>query len=201
MVGARVHGRRGSLPLASEMTDAEAELVLRATADDRRAFSALVELHWARLVRLARSVVGEAEAEDAVQDGLVAAWRRLGELRQPAAFGPWVTRVVLRLCLRRSRRRRPWAPLDAVAEPAWEDDPGARLDVPRLLAALAPRQRAVMHLTAVDGLTDGEIAVLLSLTPAGVRSHRRRARRRLERLLAATPAGRPAAAAADGAGR
>jgi len=77
----------------------EPEVVARAAAGDAGAFSLLVELHWARLVRLARSVLGEADAEDAVQDGLVVAWERLPSLREPAAFRPWVTRLVTRTCL------------------------------------------------------------------------------------------------------
>ena len=168
------------------MNGDEPEVVARAAAGDAGAFSLLVELHWARLVRLARSVLGEADAEDAVQDGLVVAWERLPSLREPAAFRPWVTRLVTRTCLARARRsaRRPGrAPLAAaadVAHPAGGTDAG--LDVARCLAALAPRQRAVIHLTAVEGMSDSEIGRLLGITPGSVRAHRRRARRRLEHL-------------------
>ncbi|HEX2162843.1 MAG TPA: sigma factor, partial [Thermoanaerobaculia bacterium] len=76
----------------------------RAAAGDEAAFAALVEAHWPRLVRLARSVVGEADAADAVQEGLVIAWRRLRGLREPAAFPAWLTRVVARRALARARR-------------------------------------------------------------------------------------------------
>jgi DNA-directed RNA polymerase specialized sigma24 family protein len=53
-------------------------LVRAALGGDREAFGLLVERSWHRLVRLALSVVGELEAEDAVQDGLVASRRRRG---------------------------------------------------------------------------------------------------------------------------
>jgi len=165
------------------MRDSETLLVERAREGDREAFAALVEAHWDRLVRLARSVVGEAESEDLVQDGLLVAWRKLGGLTEPSAFSSWVTRVVLRLCLRRTRFRRPWIPLDRVPEPTADSDPGTRIDVERLLGSLAPRQRAVIHLTAVEGMADSEIAALLGISPAGVRSHRRRARERLTHRL------------------
>lgn len=166
-----------------DMNEAEPDLVRRAAGGDRGAFCALAEERWVALVRLARSVVGELEAEDAVQDALVDAWRRLGTLREPAAFSAWLQRVVLRRCLGRVRRRRLWLPLAAAPEPAAERHPEAALDVERLLAALAPRQRAVMHLTVVEGMSDSEIATLMEITPASVRSHRRRARRRLGQLL------------------
>ena len=160
----------------------ESELVRRASQGDKQAFGQLVENHWSRLVRLARSVVGEADAEDAVQDGLIRAWKKLSQLADPAAFGPWVSRVVVRVCLKRARSRRTTlVPLEAAPEPRFHPNPGAGMDVARLLASLTPRQRAVMHLTVVEGMTDSEIAPLLGISAASVRVHRHRARGRLER--------------------
>ena len=57
------------------------------------------------------------------------------------------------------------------------------IDVGRLLRRLAPRQRAVLHLTAVEGLTDSEIASVLDITPSSVRVHRLRARKRLQEIV------------------
>jgi RNA polymerase sigma-70 factor, ECF subfamily len=140
-----------------------------------------VERHWAPLVRVARSVVGDAEAEDAVQDALVVAWRNLSTLRDPQAFPAWVERAVLRRCLRRARFRLRWLPLETA--PDLSSPPRQpELQVGRLLACLPPRQRAVMHLTVVEGRSDSEIGELLGIDAASVRSHRRRARQRLEAL-------------------
>jgi RNA polymerase sigma-70 factor, ECF subfamily len=156
---------------------------------DPEAFAASVEGEWDRLVRLARSVVGEAEAEDAVQDGLIAAWRRRSSLRDPAGFSAWLTRIVLRQCLRRFRwvRWRRFLPLEAAPEPRTAGDAGDRLgaeiDVERLLRRLAPRQRAVLHLTAVEGMSDSEIATLLGIAAGSVRAHRRRARQQIDRWM------------------
>ena len=91
--------------------------VARAAAGDRAAFGRLVETEWNRLVRLARTVVGDGDAEDVVQDGLLRAWRALPGLRDPHAFPTWVARVVLRRCFRRNRRHRPSVPLEAAPEP------------------------------------------------------------------------------------
>jgi RNA polymerase sigma-70 factor (ECF subfamily) len=162
----------------------ESELVLQAGQGDQAAFGRLVEHHWPRLVRLARSVVGEAEAEDAAQDGLLRAWRKLPGLREPAAFSPWLSRVVVRVCLRQARgRREGLVSLEVVPEPSSESNPGPRIDVGRLLASLPPRQRAVMHLTVVEGMTDSEIAPILGIAPSSVRAHRHRARERLEKQV------------------
>ena len=63
------------------MKQAEPDLVRRAAGGDHAAFATLTETHWAPLVGLARSVVGESTAEDVVQDALVTAWSKLSSLR------------------------------------------------------------------------------------------------------------------------
>jgi RNA polymerase sigma-70 factor (ECF subfamily) len=165
------------------------ELIVRARERDIAAFSMLVERRWNGLVRFARSIVGEAEAEDVVQDGLIKAWRKLPGLRTPEAFTAWSLRIVARLGFRRARRRQ----LVPLIEASGTRDARsiARLqaiDVEMVLAMLPPRQRAVMHLTVIEGMTDTEIAAALAITAAAVRSHRRRARMTLSRVFPAPAA-------------
>lgn len=159
------------------------DLVRRALDGSREAFGALVETHWDRLVRLARSVVGDAEAEDVVQDSLVVAWTRLARLSDPHKFGSWVSRIVFRRCLRTNRWQRGRVSLDAIVEPSRFCDPEVSVSAWQILARLAPRQRAVFHLTAVEGMTDAEIAPVLGITPASVRAHRRQARAGVARII------------------
>ena len=64
-----------------------------------------------------------------------------------------------------------------------EGNPSAGIDVWQILRKLAPGQRAVLHLTIVEGMTDVEIGRALGITAASVRSHRRRAKETIERLL------------------
>jgi RNA polymerase sigma-70 factor (ECF subfamily) len=169
--------------------------VVRAAAGDADAFGELVEELWAPLVGLARAVLaGDPEAEDVVQEALVVAWRRLPALRDPARFPAWVRRIVVRRCLGHLRRRRLQPiPLELSAgedrraqRPAatnFASASEAAIDVSRLLAALPPRQRAVLYLTAVEGRTDREIAAMLGILPPTVRVHRLRAARRLRSWL------------------
>ncbi len=163
----------------------EIELVDRARAGEIEAFTGLVERNWARLVGFARSVVGDSEAEDCVQESLVAVWKKLSSLRDSAAFQSWVLRIVARRCVRRARGRARFVSLTLVPD---EADPRSRgeseaLQVESVLALLPPRQRAVMHLTVVEGMTDSEIGAALAISPASVRSHRRRARETLSPRL------------------
>jgi RNA polymerase sigma-70 factor (ECF subfamily) len=168
----------------------ELELVRRAQSGDPEAFGGLVQRHWSRLVRFARSMVGDEAAEDAVQESLLLCWRKLPGLARPESFGAWINRILFRRCLR--LRRRQWVQEVALervpATPA--GNPHDAAWVSELLSALAPRQRAVMHLTVVEGHTDTETAGLLGIATSSVRAHRRRARRRLDALIGGGADGR-----------
>jgi RNA polymerase sigma-70 factor (ECF subfamily) len=162
--------------------DNDSALVRRAMEGDREAFSDLAAAHWRRLLALARSIVADLEAEDVVQEALIKAWRKLGSLREAKAFNAWLTRIVANTAVARARRRRFFEPIDGIAIAAMEAPVELRIDVGRLLRGLAPRQRAVLHLTAIEGYTDSEIAEALGISSSSVRVHRLRARRNLAEL-------------------
>lgn len=109
--------RFGPLGYSLKMDLNDRALILRAQQRDVAAFSALVERWWVYLVRFARSVVGEADAEDVVQDGLLTVWDKLPALRVPEAFPAWTVRIISRACFRRARRQRKMVPLTAAV---WE---------------------------------------------------------------------------------
>jgi RNA polymerase sigma-70 factor (ECF subfamily) len=160
-----------------------ASLVRAARDGDTAAYGTMVEACWDDLVRFARSIVGDAEAEDAVQECLVRAWRELPRLRDPGRFQAWVTTAVFRQCLR--WKRWSWWRRERLADVpprAPAPDPGPDLDVARLLDRLTRRQRAVLHLTVVEGMSDAEIGEALRMAPGTVRAHRRRARATLRTL-------------------
>jgi len=165
------------------VSDPIASLVVAAQGGDLRAFAALVERHWAMLVRVARSVVGEAEAEDLAQEALIVAWRKLDGLSEPSSFPSWVTRIVFRRSLRRARRREPDVALTSLGDPGHTPDTESALYVWQVLSRLAPRQRAVMHLTVVEGMADSEIGAALGISASSVRVHRMRARERVGELM------------------
>lgn len=104
-----------SLPTsaAPAMVDARFEdettrLVVRARAGDREAFGALVDLHHRSARRVAVAALGDlAEADEAVQDACLTAWRRIDRLDDPGAFRAWLLRITWRKAL--DRRRSPGA--------------------------------------------------------------------------------------------
>ncbi len=179
----------------SDSTSDVADLVRLARKGDREAFGDLVERYWLELVALARGILAtDVDAEDMVQDALVHAWQRLWTLRDPERFGPWVRRIVTRRCLTRARRRRLKEPIETGGEigeagstatvplQAASPEPGCRIDAVRLLAALAPKQRAALYLTWIEGCTDREAGRAMGLRPATVRVHRFRGLERLRKM-------------------
>ena len=159
--------------------------IQRAQARDIDAFSSLVESHWLPLVRFARSIVGVSEAEDAVQESFLVAWKKIGSLEKPESFVPWMLRIVSRRCFRRAGTRArflPWMAAEKGLEPSVAASTG-EFEVESILSRLPPRQRAVMHLTVIEGMSDGEISRCLGIRSGSVRSHRKRARQSLVRLL------------------
>jgi RNA polymerase sigma-70 factor (ECF subfamily) len=165
------------------VSDELADLVTAAQGGDRRAFGSLVELHWAMLVRLARSVVGEADAEDLAQETLLVAWRKLAALSDATRFPSWITRIVFRRSLRRARRRRSEVALESLGNPGHTPDTEGDLYVWQMLSRLAPRQRAVLHLTVIEGMSDSEIGASLGISASSVRVHRMRAREQVGKLM------------------
>ncbi len=97
----------------------DALLAVRAAEGDEDAFAVLVHRHAPALIRLATSLLGTgAEAEDAVQDAFLSAWRRLPEFQGRSAFGTWIYRIVTNRCLNVLRARRPVASLEAAGDVA-----------------------------------------------------------------------------------
>jgi len=193
---------------AAETPDAGGDLAAaaaRARAGERAAFRELIELSSPRIYRLALRVVRDPdEADDVVQETYIRAWDRIEELRDPAAVTGWLSRIARNAARDRLRwwkrlRREPFddatglARLMAEAQTRGARSPDEELAsaetsaaLARAVAALPERQRVVLLLREVDGMSYEEIAEALGIPIGTVESrlHRGRAAlaRRLERL-------------------
>ena len=94
-----------------------------------------------------------------------------------------MTRIVANTAVARARRRRLLQTINGAEIMALDASLDDRIDVHRLLVKLAPRQRAVLHLTVIEGLSDSEIAEALGISSSSVRVHRLRGRRQLGRIV------------------
>ncbi len=182
------------IPFSPTMGDdgtrgSERGFVIAAQRGDGRAFAELVRRHERRAYAVARAIVlSHEDAEDAVQDGFLHAYRALDRFRPDQPFGAWLNRIVANAALDLVRRRKvrdaDELP-DSVALPF--RDPGEAGELrERLSAALAQlpeRQRAVIVLHDVEGFTHGEIGGMLGIPEGTARSDLHHARAALRRSL------------------
>jgi RNA polymerase sigma-70 factor (ECF subfamily) len=89
----------------------DASLVIRAQRGDRAAFGLLAAEIATRFLAVSRRILRDVDvAEDATQRALVAIWRDLPQLRDPARFDAWSYRLLVRACYAEGRRARQWSP-------------------------------------------------------------------------------------------
>jgi RNA polymerase sigma-70 factor, ECF subfamily len=107
-------------------------------AGDREAFRALVDRESAAVIRACHRVLGDIhEAEDAAQEAFVTAFRSLAGWRGEGPFGAWLTRIAVRIAIRRAQRRRDVTWIDP-ADPARGRDIAGGAD-PASISILAER--------------------------------------------------------------
>jgi RNA polymerase sigma-70 factor (ECF subfamily) len=156
----------------------------RAQAGDAEAFRQLVIEHQARVFGIALRLTGQrADAEELAQDVFVKLHAALAQIESPAHLTHWLLRTVSHRVidrLRQQARQGVRVPLEALDEsPAAQalesaDDPLAAAQLHRLLLQLQPDARAVMLLRYQEDLDPTDIAALLDMPLATVKSHLRR---------------------------
>lgn len=189
---------------ASPLTDVE--LARRVGAGDQAAFTLLMRRHNQSLYRAARSILkDDAEAEDAVQEAYLQAYRSMGSFRGDAKLSTWLMRIAVNEAIARTRKRTRRAEVihlegDAVsnceapeatmnqATPEQPEQGAQRAETRRLLEkkidALPDAFRAVFVLRALEDLSVEETATALGINEATVRSRFFRARGLLREALA-----------------
>ena len=188
--------------------DDDADIVRRIVAGDRTAFELLMRRHNRRLYRLARATLrNDAEAEDALQDAYLNAYRSIAQFRGDARLFTWLSRLVLNECfarMRRDARRQNVLPmlhdcpddehmssimdtLNAHDHHA-PDQAASRAEIRALLErkldALPSGFRTVFVLRSVEEMSVEETAQCLDIPEATVRSRHFRAKVLLRESLA-----------------
>jgi RNA polymerase sigma-70 factor (ECF subfamily) len=197
---------RTALATATALNDdtTDAALAARAADGDDAAFERIMRRHNRLLFRTARSILkSDAEAEDALQEAYLRAWRALGSFRSEARLSTWLVRIVINEALGRLRRRGAQVlALDATIELAdvsmedvMEGNPDDRPDraamrselrtlMEACIDALPEAFRTVFMLRAVEDLSVEEVSAALDLPAATVRTRFFRARGLLREGLA-----------------
>ena len=175
------------------------QLVERARRGDADAFVALIEERQESMTRIATAILGQrADADDAIQDALVALWRELPRLRDAARFNAWADRILVNSCRLVLRRRRRATVREIPVPGARSDRPGGdslpavesgemgtvdRDVFRRAFETLDADARALIVLRHLEDRPVTEIAAVLGVPEGTVKSRLFTARRALDAAL------------------
>jgi RNA polymerase sigma-70 factor, ECF subfamily len=180
----------------------QAALVAAAARGDERAFGALAEPHRRALHLHCYRMLGSFhDADDALQETLLRAWRNLDRFTPRPSLGAWLHAIATNVCLTvlERRRQRPEVPVADAGEGSWGEllhlqpypdrllDEVERRETVELafvtaVQLLPPKQRAVLILRDVLGWRAAEVAELVGTSTAAVNSALQRARALLDRV-------------------
>jgi RNA polymerase sigma-70 factor, ECF subfamily len=168
----------------------DTDLVIRAQHGDEEAFASLAVACGDRLHAVAHRILRDIDlAEDATQQALLAIWRDLPQLRDPARFDAWSYRLLVRACYAEGRRARQWRPhlrLLSTDEPAAADGMSSihdRDQLERGFRLLSIDHRAVVVLHHYLDLPIEEVADVVGVPAGTVRSRLHHAMRGLRAAL------------------
>ena len=168
------------------------DLVERAMAGDRDAFTELGRGQIDRLYAIARLILRDGDrAHDATQEALISAWRDLKGLRDPDKFEPWIRRLLVNACYREARKEKRRTRAEGQVRPIDTEsaDPAHltadRDELGRVFMTLEPDQRALIVLHYYLGLPVQDTAQALSLPVGIVKSRPNRTKTQMRGTLEA----------------
>lgn len=157
-----------------------AQLLPAARDGDAQAMEQLLALARPDIHRYAmRHCAATTATDDVVQEALIIVYRRVGALREVAAFGGWVVRIVQRLCMRPVLTWLKGEPLAQVEDSlAWSHKPDHELrhDLALAIDSLPPKYREALLMRDFEELTIEEMAARLGTTREAAKSRLHRAR-------------------------
>jgi RNA polymerase sigma-70 factor (ECF subfamily) len=190
------------IPVTAGRTDNDAMLVARLQRGDADAYEALVRAHGGRLLSVARRFLGNNEdAQDAVQEAFIKAFKAIATFEERAQLHTWLHRILVNTALMklRSRRRRPEESIEdllptfqadghQVTESRdWSDAIFERKEaastVRQAIAQLPEQYRVVLTLRDIEELDTAEAAAVLGTSTTVVKVRLHRARQALRTLL------------------
>ena len=181
----------------------DSELVEDLKRGDAKAFTELVDRHHAKVYQLALKLTrNETDAEDVMQETFLRVYNRIATFRGEAAFSSWLYRIAANACFAKlgERRKHEHADIDDVFPDAerglaptvsdWSRQPDSVLlssealgVLDKAISELPEDFRMVVVLRDIQGLSNAQVADILDLTVAAVKSRLHRARLHLRKRL------------------
>ena len=161
----------------------EAGLVAACRRQDVRAFEVLYKNHGSQLKSVAYHITcNHQDAEDAVQETFLRAFRAIREFRGQSTLKTWLWRIAANVCFDMSRKRKTETEFTAIPDRG-TSGPAQRLALESVIRRLSHNHRMVFLLFAVEGMKHSEIAAILNVPEGTSKSWLFEAKKELQRML------------------
>lgn len=165
----------------------EKTLVQRAVTGDKEAFAGLYTRYKDSLYRYAYFKLGnEPDAQDAMNDCIVEAYRGIGTLRDEKLFSAWIFRILYRCCcayVREQIEQNSRADIAELERTTAQDDRLLSVEVREALSQLDPLDRDIVLLSTVAGYNSRELSTILGVKAATIRSRLSRSLKKMRTFL------------------
>ena len=156
-------------------------LVHKAKRKDPDAFTALMNAYMQHLYKTAKAILmNDEDAADAMQETIMVCWEKMGTLKEDRYFKAWVTKILINECYNLIRGRKGVTYVDEIPEIP-DDGEKSDLEWKEALAVLGEEYRLPVVLHYVQGFQTKEIAKLMGISDAAVRTRLTRAREQLRK--------------------
>lgn len=159
------------------------KLVKRAQGGDADAFVQLMEKNRQNMYKVAICYVKNPEdAADIIQETILTAFEKLGTLREPGYFRTWLTRILINKCKDFLEERSWEVAFDEIPEEQHSDMVLEHMIYEELIQSVEEKYRDILVLYYVEGFSTKEIAEILEMKDATVRTRLRRGRAQLRQV-------------------
>ncbi|MBR6150363.1 MAG: sigma-70 family RNA polymerase sigma factor [Lachnospiraceae bacterium] len=156
-------------------------LVHKAKRKDPDAFTALMNAYMQHLYKTAKAILmNDEDVADAMQETIMVCWEKMGTLKEDRYFKAWVTKILINECYNLIRGRKGVTYVDEIPEIP-DDGEKSDLEWKEALAVLGEEYRLPVVLYYVQGFQTKEIAKLMGISDAAVRTRLSRAREQLRK--------------------
>lgn len=166
-------------------------LIERVKAGDSSAFAQLVSQYDMEIYRFALYMTGNKEdAEDAVQESLLSAWKSIHSLKDNLLFKAWLFKILANKCKTLLMKRNkvpdtlPVEEYEFLVDYEEEDGMINSAELKEALSTLTPPDAQIILLSVIGGFTSYELGVIYNMTPGAIRTRQKRALEKLKDILA-----------------
>ena len=169
------------------MNEENLKLIELSKKGDAHAFSQLYSMYSNELYRYALYMTGNTQdAEDAVQEAVISAWRSVHNLKENDKFKLWLFKILTNKCktlLIRNNKSHDALPVDEYDFIGADDDFTVSTELKSALQSLTPPDGQIIMLSIIGGFKSDELAQIYNMKPSTIRSRQKRGLEKLKAIL------------------